>query len=230
MDQNRRTFLMATGAVGAATATANMALPTVPAQAAASPAPHAYEMARGMTLVNLRRNGGFGLGVKTERGILDVTLAAQALNMSAPADIDDLLQNGKVGMLKAVVDAAKANSAAERAVLPERGIEYAPAVTRPEKIIMMGFNDRKHAEETNTPIPKNPILFNKYNNALNCHGGTIKLPTGAATKFDYEVEPVIVLGKECRNVSEEQALDYVAGYAQAMTSRRVICSSSPRST
>ncbi|MCW2242413.1 fumarylacetoacetate hydrolase family protein [Azospirillum canadense] len=212
MDQNRRTFLKTTGAVGAVTATAGMALPTVPAQAAASPVPHALEMARGMTLVNMRRDGGFGLGVKTERGILDVTLAAQALNMPAPVDIDDLLQNSKGGMLKAVVDAAKASSAAERAVVPERGIEYAPAVTRPEKIIMMGFNYRKHAEETNTPIPKNPILFNKYNNALNCHGGTIKLPTGAATKFDYEVELVIVFGKECSNVSEEQALDYVAGY------------------
>ena len=85
-------------------------------------------------------------------------------------------------------------------------------VTRPEKIIMMGFNYRKHAEETGTPIPKDPPLFNKYNNALNHHGGTIKLPTKAAKEFDYEVELVIVFGKEARDVPEAEALDYVAGY------------------
>src|SRR5215213_4106762 len=61
--------------------------------------------------------------------------------------------------------------------LREETVQYGPVVTRPEKIVMMGFNYRKHAEETNTPTPKNPVLFNKYNNSLNQHGGTIKLPT-----------------------------------------------------
>src|SRR4029078_445993 len=78
---------------------------------------------------------------------------------------------------------------------------------------MRGLNYRKHAEETATPIPKDPVLFNKYNNALNHHGGTIKLPTEAAKQFDYEVELVIVFGREARGVSEADALDYVAGYS-----------------
>ncbi|HYG91917.1 MAG TPA: fumarylacetoacetate hydrolase family protein [Azospirillum sp.] len=212
MNQGRRAFLKTTGAVGAIAATGGLALPVAPAQAATTVAPHAFEMPRGMTLLTMTRDGGFGLGVKTERGILDVAQAAQALNMPAPADMDDLLQNGKGGVLKALVDKARAGGPAERAFVKESDIQCGPLVTRPEKIIMMGFNYRKHAEETNTPIPKVPILFNKYNNALNCHHGTIKLPTSVATKFDYEVELVIVFGKECRDVSEEQALDYVAGY------------------
>src|SRR4029078_6281409 len=78
---------------------------------------------------------------------------------------------------------------------------------------MRGLNYRKHAEETATPIPKDPPLFNKYNNALNHHGGTIKLPTKVASQFDYEVELVIVFGREARDVSEADALDYVAGYS-----------------
>jgi len=63
------------------------------------------------------------------------------------------------------------------------------------------------------PIPKQPVLFNKYNNSLLRHGGTIKLPSAVSTKFDYEIELVIVMGKEARDVSEKAALSYVAGYA-----------------
>ena len=86
-------------------------------------------------------------------------------------------------------------------------------VTRPEKIVCVGFNYRKHAEGTNTPVPKAPPLFAKYNNALNHHNGRIKLPTEADSWFDYETELVIVFAKVCKNVSEADALDYVAGYA-----------------
>lgn len=125
--------------------------------------------------------------------------------------MDDLLQNGRGPALRALIDAVEA-APDGRFMLAESGIAYAPVVTRPEKIIMMGFNYRHHAEETGTPIPKDPPLFNKYNNALNHHGGTIALPTQAAREFDHETELVMVFGRECRNVSEADALDYLAGY------------------
>jgi 2-keto-4-pentenoate hydratase/2-oxohepta-3-ene-1,7-dioic acid hydratase in catechol pathway len=67
--------------------------------------------------------------------------------------------------------------------------------------------------ETNTPIPTSPVLFNKYANALCGHGATVKLPVKVATKFDHEVELVVVMGKEARDVSEADALSYVFGYA-----------------
>jgi 2-keto-4-pentenoate hydratase/2-oxohepta-3-ene-1,7-dioic acid hydratase in catechol pathway len=175
-------------------------------------APKTFAMPRGLTLLNLRRAGGYGLGVKRPGGVLDVTAAAEALGLAAPLDMDDLLQNGRGAELTALVAAAGAQPRAEF-LLDEGTIAYAPLVTRPEKIIMMGFNYRHHAEETGTPIPKDPPLFNKYNNALNHHGGTIRLPTAVAKEFDYEIELVIVFGRECRDVSEADALDYVAGYA-----------------
>ena len=62
-------------------------------------------------------------------------------------------------------------------------------------------------------MPNQPILFNKYNTALNGHRGTISVSEGGATQFDYEVELVIVIGRTARNVSEAEALDYVFGYA-----------------
>jgi 2-keto-4-pentenoate hydratase/2-oxohepta-3-ene-1,7-dioic acid hydratase in catechol pathway len=209
MDTDRRGFLI--GAAGLAAGT-GAGIAAAPAQSQSHADAHAFEMPRGMTLLNISREGGPTLGVKLERGILDVAAAGRALNLPVPRDVDDLLQAGKGGLLRAVVDAAQSRGT-DALFLPEAGIRYAPLVTRPEKIIMMGFNYREHARETNTPIPKNPPLFNKYLNALNNHGGTIKLPTKAASHFDYEVELVIVFGRECRDVSEADALDYVAGYA-----------------
>jgi 2-keto-4-pentenoate hydratase/2-oxohepta-3-ene-1,7-dioic acid hydratase in catechol pathway len=209
MAGHRRDFLKAGAAGLAAASTGSLAL--APASAAPAPGAHPFEMPRNMTLLNMRiGNGRYGLGVKTDRGILNVSAAAQALNMPAPTDMDDLLQNGRGGLLTNLVRAA-ANGAASL-YMREETVQYGPVVTRPEKIIMMGFNYRTHALETGTTPPKDPPLFNKYNNTLNYHGGTIKLPTAVARNFDYEVELVIVFGRECRNVSEADALNYVAGY------------------
>jgi len=208
MAGHRRDFLKA-GAVGLAAASSG-GLALTAASAAPAPGAHPFEMPRNMTLLNLRIGNGYGIGVKTARGILNVSAAAQALNMPAPSDMDDLLQNGRGGLLTNLVRAA-ANGPASL-YIREEAVQHAPVVTRPEKIIMMGFNYRKHAEETNTTPPKDPPLFNKYNNTLNHHGGTIKLPTAVAKNFDYEVELVMVFGRECRNVSEADALNYVAGY------------------
>ncbi len=104
MDATRRVFLKGTGAAGIATAAATLG--GAPAAAASGDAPHPFEMPRGMTLLNMRRDNAYRLGVKTDKGILDVGQAAQALNMPAPVDMDDLLQNGRGGLLKAVVDAS----------------------------------------------------------------------------------------------------------------------------
>jgi 2-keto-4-pentenoate hydratase/2-oxohepta-3-ene-1,7-dioic acid hydratase in catechol pathway len=169
-------------------------------------------MAHGLTVLNIRRNGAYELAVKTDKGILLVTEAAKTLKMHAPATIDALLQNEDGPSLNALVDAALKSSSARSTFIKEEGIEYGPVVTHPEKIVCVGLNYRKHAQETGAQIPKQPVLFSKFNTTLNRHNGTIKLPSEAAKKFDYEVELVIVMGKEAHNVNEADALSYVAGY------------------
>lgn len=89
-------------------------------------------------------------------------------------------------------------------------VEYLPAVD-PSTIICVGLNYRKHAEETNAPIPESPILFNKFRNSINANNQPVPLPK-KSNEVDYEVELGIVIGKECKEVSVEEALDYVAGY------------------
>ena len=211
MHSNRRTFLKATAA-GVVSATARPLASTAPLEAqAAAVRVGAFEMPRNMTLLNMRTAAGPRLGVKLPKGILDVAAASARYKLPAPVDTDDLLQHGKGAMLATLVAAAAADRRAGL-YLEEGAVQHAPLVTRPEKIIMMGFNYRRHAAETGTPIPANPILFNKFNNALNHHGGTIRLPSARAKQFDHEIELVIVFGRECRDVSEAEALDFVAGY------------------
>ena len=210
---SRRHFLTVTAAgLAAAAAPARAAdEPTTTPRAEVPAVPEPSGMPRDAMLINMRREGGYALGVKVNDGVLDVAAAGRALGMPFPSDMDDLLQNGRGPALRALVGAV-GSAPDRRFVLAEGSIAYAPVVTRPEKIIMMGFNYRRHAEETGTPVPQDPVLFNKYNNTLNHHGGTITLPTRAAREFDYETELVIVFGRECRDVREADALDYVAGY------------------
>lgn len=84
----------------------------------------------------------------------------------------------------------------------------------PSKIICIGLNYRKHAEESGMAIPPIPVVFTKYSNTLIPYGAPISLgPVGE--QFDYEVELGVVIGEKCKHVSKENALDYVLGYCTA---------------
>ncbi len=210
MNRNRRDFMKDTGVICALAVTGG--LPASDSQR--KPAPSASRgMAHGLTLLSIRSGSECRLGVKSEKGILDVVEASKILRMHAPATTDNLLQNEDGPSLNALVDAAAKSKAAQKAFLKEDAIEYGPVVMHPQKIVCVGLNYRQHALEIGAPIPKQPVLFNKFNTALNHHNGTVELPVDYATKFDYEVELVMVMGREAKVVSEADALSYVAGYA-----------------
>jgi len=84
--------------------------------------------------------------------------------------------------------------------------------TSPQNLICIGLNYADHAAETGSPIPKEPIVFLKSLNALNGPNDDVVIPRGSV-KTDYEVDLCIIIGTRAKYVSEEQALDYVAGYA-----------------
>lgn len=80
----------------------------------------------------------------------------------------------------------------------------------------LGLNYRKHAIETNMPVPKYPILFYKPSTSLAGPEDDIIVPRLAQVednRIDYECELVIVIGKKCRDVSEAEAPNYVLGYS-----------------
>jgi len=84
-------------------------------------------------------------------------------------------------------------------------------IAAPQKVLCIGLNYREHARETNAEIPSEPVCFGKYANTIGGPGSDIVLPT-VSQEVDYEAELVVIIGKPAKNVSEEKALDYVAGY------------------
>lgn len=93
-------------------------------------------------------------------------------------------------------------------------ITLGPCIPDPEKIICVGLNYKKHAEETNTLPPDHPILFSKFRNSLAGHKQVIDIPK-VTKKLDYEAELAIVIGKEAKNVPPEKAQEFIFGYTIA---------------
>ncbi|HEX4906266.1 MAG TPA: fumarylacetoacetate hydrolase family protein [Acidimicrobiales bacterium] len=97
---------------------------------------------------------------------------------------------------------------------PVAGLDYAPLIPRPDKIICVGLNYKGHIAETGAPTPEFPILFAKYRASLVGANDDVVLP--AATESDatdYEAELAVIIGRRARRVSEADALDVVGGYA-----------------
>jgi 2-keto-4-pentenoate hydratase/2-oxohepta-3-ene-1,7-dioic acid hydratase in catechol pathway len=154
--------------------------------------------------------------VKTDDGVLDVLGALSLIpsEKAIPTTIHEVLDGGDIALaaLGEYVDhVLQSDDVIRTYMLQESSLKLGPCVTHPNKIICVGLNYRKHAEETNAPIPEYPILFNKFNNTLAGAGEPIPLPK-VSQKVDYEAELVIVMGKMAKYVSKEDALSHVFGY------------------
>lgn len=90
------------------------------------------------------------------------------------------------------------------------------APIRPDAILCIGLNYRRHAEETGSPIPEHPVLFMKHPASVQAPGQPIRLPRHLRSdRVDYECELAVVIGRTARNVRPEEALDHVFGYTCA---------------
>lgn len=90
-------------------------------------------------------------------------------------------------------------------------VRLAPAVARPSKIVCIGLNYASHAAESGMEAPSEPVVFFKATTAWSGPNDPIVIPRDS-DKTDWEVELAVVIGKKAKYVSEEEALDYVAGY------------------
>ncbi|KAA9397045.1 FAA hydrolase family protein [Haloarcula sp. CBA1130] len=81
----------------------------------------------------------------------------------------------------------------------------------PTKVVCIGRNYADHAEEMDSDLPDRPMLFLKAPNAVASHGKHLTMPSGKE-RIDYEAELGVVIGEQCKNVSESGAMDVVAGY------------------
>jgi 2-keto-4-pentenoate hydratase/2-oxohepta-3-ene-1,7-dioic acid hydratase in catechol pathway len=166
-------------------------------------------------------NEPYRLGASTSQGILDVQAAGQALEMDLPLAPGAFYRAGLQALpaLQQLVQRAFSLHAlawpgSAAWILKESAIDIGPCVPEPGKLLCVGLNYRKHAREAKLDIPPVPVLFSKFQNAIAASGEDIPLVPGS-TRYDYEAELAVVIGKRAKYVPEDQALQYVLGYCNA---------------
>src|SRR5687768_15518359 len=143
-----------------------------------------------MKLVTYDSGSGPRAGVLRDGGIVDL----------AAGDLGALLRSGA---------AAEDPGGAPTVALEDARL--LPPLLSPEKLIFIGLNYRTHAAEAGLEPPEAPTFFTKFRNALVPSGANVALPS-YSQKVDYEAEVAFVIGRRCKDMPEEEALDAIAGY------------------
>ena len=170
-----------------------------------------------MILVSYRARGSstaWRAGIAHEQAAVDASayLLSRAKVASGQADLSvrALLQQGQQA-LKEVFAWAKPQFEARSGLLSLDALELGPPVPDPDKIICLGVNYREHAAEAQQELPAVPMFFAKFRNSLIGPTSPIHLPR-VSTQIDYEGELAVIIGQRCKEVAEQDALQYVAGY------------------
>lgn len=153
-----------------------------------------------MKLVTVKKSDEIFLGAMQGDHIVDLEYNGTMV---------DLLHSGDFG-LEAARNAAEKGSK----MVGLDDVTFLPPVVRPGKVVALGRNYAAHAAEGGAEPPKYPMLFHKTHTSLIGHNQSIVIPP-VTKKVDYEAELAVIIGKSCYQVSEEDALQYVAGYACA---------------
>jgi acylpyruvate hydrolase len=95
---------------------------------------------------------------------------------------------------------------------PVDGVDYAPLVVRPDKIVCVGLNYRTHILEMGRELPDHPTLFAKFTSSLIGANDEIVLPA-VSEMVDWEAELAVIIGRRARHVTEADAVDAIAGYS-----------------
>ena len=168
-----------------------------------------------MQLVSYRRQGHTGgswrAGVEHKGLVVDVAalwhsdvqeMTTRQLLTAGPTTVRNAFQQAH--------ELLKAGPEAE-GVFQAASIELGPPVPDPDKIICIGVNYSDHATEAGLARTAVPLFFAKFRNSLTGPTSPILLPR-VSRQIDYEGELAFIIGTRCKSVSEQEALQYVAGY------------------
>jgi 2-keto-4-pentenoate hydratase/2-oxohepta-3-ene-1,7-dioic acid hydratase in catechol pathway len=141
-----------------------------------------YGVVKGREVVDLRRR--FGERLPTLRALLSAGALPQAERIARDAAPDFRLD----------------------------GLQLAPVIPDPDKIICIGMNYRDHVAEVGRPVTEKPALFVRFAGSQVGHLQPLVKPA-VSDQFDYEGELAVVIGKQGRHIPAQHALEYVAGYS-----------------
>jgi len=127
------------------------------------------------------------------------------------------LADGEVSTLREALgrwglDGLRRRAAGASANVPAGAFTWLQPVTDPDKILCVGLNYRRHAQEAGMPIPEHPSMFVRFPGSQVGHGTPTFAPR-ASEKYDYEAELAVVIGSGGRGLSEADAMGAIAGYA-----------------
>ncbi|MCB1882842.1 MAG: fumarylacetoacetate hydrolase family protein [Geminicoccaceae bacterium] len=155
-----------------------------------------------MKFVSFALQGKAGLAVEAGDGFR----GRMAGDDGYPGDLESLIAKGDAALKAAGGVLAKADR-----VDMER-VQYLPPLRHSGKLICVGLNYHDHSKESGFETPSYPAIFGRFNSSLIGHGQPIVRPQ-VSVQLDYEGELAAVIGVGGRNISEDEALDHVAGYS-----------------
>lgn len=170
--------------------------------------------------------GSYRIGCILDKKVIDLQESYRLLLLAKQAKdsvhlIDHLLPadpNAFFSMGASAINRAKeaydyiANHSTNHLAFDQEEVNFGTPVPAPSKIICVGKNYADHVAEMKGDIPEFPVLFAKFNNALIGPEDAIE-KSAHTNKLDYEGELAVVIGKEVSHVSQENAMDYIAGFS-----------------
>jgi 2-keto-4-pentenoate hydratase/2-oxohepta-3-ene-1,7-dioic acid hydratase in catechol pathway len=156
-----------------------------------------------MKLVSFGPRGQEKPGLVYGDGVVDLL----AVNPAIPPTVRKILELGALSRVATVL--GKAESLPAKCIKPRKKVRLGPPVTDP------GLNYSDHAKEQGKQVPDWPLTFAKAPSALVGDQDPIPMPAGV-TQMDHEVELSLVIGRRAKNVSLDNAADYIAGYSVFM--------------
>ncbi|MCA9024935.1 MAG: fumarylacetoacetate hydrolase family protein [Planctomycetaceae bacterium] len=174
-----------------------------------------------MRICRFEKSGNVAAGFYTDDHVIPLSVAATATGLDAPegADLVSLLPGGDQRKAVVALQEAYAKLSEEKKqsiAIPVADVSLLVPIPVPGKLMMLAGNYSKHVEETGGQAVVRestfPYVFMKPTTTLTNPGDPIRIPAISPNHIDWEIEFGIIIGKTCKGVSEEEALDYVAGY------------------
>jgi 5-oxopent-3-ene-1,2,5-tricarboxylate decarboxylase / 2-hydroxyhepta-2,4-diene-1,7-dioate isomerase len=149
------------------------------------------------------------IGAVFNEQVFDLSAASLQLEKEILSDLGTILRQEAFGS-KLFHNLFMLGQYREEFWIPLGFLSFAP-LYRPDKIICLGLNYSEHARETAIDLPKEPIYFVKANSAVIAHEQPIIYPEGLG-RIDPEAELAVIIGRRAKEVTQEEAPDYIAGY------------------
>jgi acylpyruvate hydrolase len=155
-----------------------------------------------MKIVAFHAKDGPRLGILTSADVIDLS----AVDPTAPRDLKDVIENNQIMALNEIAQKAKAEHR-----LDYEALNFDIPVKNAGKILCLGLNYIDHVNEGIFEKQPYPTIFTRSYTSLTPHNSPLIRPL-ASVQLDYEAELALVIGKTCKHLTAETALDAVAGY------------------